>query len=465
MNVRALSGLIATAFLFYSHIALSGTRTFLDPRSMSMGGAGVASSTKFNASYHNPAMIAFNRGERPDKVYISASLGAREIYNHDMEDAVRAYQVNGSEIEQAFIDAFESNGEEGDEGGQTDQELEEIRQEQLQVTHTLQNRLRDIHLVSYRQDETSAFSLLVDTRPVTMNFYTRIDRREMMVIRNTDDWLMQQAIDLANEVPDTEPLPPELAKILSSSVDYVTFEIREFGVTAGSTAVVAYNMPVSWGFSPKLMHMNASHFRTGLREFDPANPSYSRPSEDLLEWNFDIGFAMLLTNDFLNEGLGLDGWWLDGEWVIGISGINTFPTDFTPFTPSSRDVFRNQIITGNTYNYPAMKRGILPLYRMGIANYREDYMFTIDMDLAEREVWDFEGLTRFLSIGGEYYLREDLHLRGGARFNVAQTNVGGKDKAIFTTGLMYQPNHFSIEAAMMLNELEMGGTVGISVAF
>ena len=70
-----------------------------------------------------------------------------------------------------------------------------------------------------------------------------------------------------------------------------------------------------------------------------------------------------------------------------------------------------------------------------------------------------------MSIGGEYYLREDLHLRGGARFNVAQTNVGGKDKAIFTTGLMYQPNHFSIEAAMMLNELEMGGTVGISVAF
>ena len=117
-------------------------------------------------------------------------------------------------------------------------------------------------------------------------------------------------------------------------------------------------------------------------QFNPANPPYSRPSEDLLEWNFDIGFAMLLTNDFLNEGLGLDGWWLDGEWVIGISGINTFPTDFTPFTPSSRDVFRNQIITGNTYNYPAMKRGILPLYRMGIANYREDYMFTIDMDLA-----------------------------------------------------------------------------------
>lgn len=459
MNVRALSGLIATALLFYSHGALSGTRSFLDPRSMAMGGAGVASSTKFNASYHNPAMIAFSRGESPDKIYISANLGAREIYDHKLEDTVRAYQANQNEIETNFVDAFEREDTEEDE------ELsEEIREEQLTAAYALRNRLRDINMDSYRQDETSAFSLLVDTRPVTINFYTRIDRREIMVVRNTDEELIQRGIDLATGVSDT-PMPAELAQQLTSSVDYVTFETREFGVSAGSTGVVAYNMPVSWGFTPKLMHMNASHFRTGIREFDPANPSYSRPSEDLLEWNFDIGFAMLLSNEFLTEGLGLDGWWLDGEWVIGIVGINTFPSDFTPFTPTSRDVFKNVITTGNRFQYPANKRGIHPLYRMGIAHYREDFMFTIDMDLVETEVWDFEGLSRFVSIGGEYYLREDLHLRGGTRINVAQTDFGGKDRTIYTAGLMYQPNNFSIEAAMMLNEVEMGGTVGVSVAF
>ena len=55
---------------------------------MAMGGTGVASSTKFNASAHNPALIAFNRGDKPDKIYISSSLGTREIYNENLNDDI-----------------------------------------------------------------------------------------------------------------------------------------------------------------------------------------------------------------------------------------------------------------------------------------------------------------------------------------------------------------------------------------
>jgi hypothetical protein len=50
---------------------------------MAMGGTGVAASTKFNASSHNPALIAFNRGNKPDKIHISASLGTRELHSYD----------------------------------------------------------------------------------------------------------------------------------------------------------------------------------------------------------------------------------------------------------------------------------------------------------------------------------------------------------------------------------------------
>ncbi|WP_231878744.1 hypothetical protein, partial [Oleiphilus sp. HI0125] len=59
---------------------IAGYRTLLDPRSMAMGGTGAAAATKFNASLHNPALIAFNRGSKPDRLYLSASMGARELY-------------------------------------------------------------------------------------------------------------------------------------------------------------------------------------------------------------------------------------------------------------------------------------------------------------------------------------------------------------------------------------------------
>jgi hypothetical protein len=211
--------------------------------------------------------------------------------------------------------------------------------------------------------------------------------------------------------------------------------------------------------------MNGAHFRLRLSDFDPANPPPLRASEDLLEWNFDLGFAMLLTNDFLINGLGIDGWATEGEWVFGVSGINLFPTDFTPFTPTSRNVFCNCITVGDQFSYPAVKRSIQPIYRIGLAHYREDFMITTDIDLVENEVWDFEGLTRFLSIGGEYFWRNDFHLRLGSRINLAQTSEGAREKAIFTSGFLYQPSGFSIEGAFMINDIEMGGTVGVSMAF
>ncbi len=468
MNVRALASLIVIALFIYVPTALSGSRIFLDPRSMAMGGAGVASATKFNASHHNPALIAFNRGERPDKVYMSANLGARELYDHEFEDALADYQFNDHEIERNFLERFEfgaGSGEGDSDEGLTPDEQEQRRRNRVAAAEALREKILGLNLKSYRKDETKGFSILADTRPITINVYHREDVREMYVIRYTDEALIQQAIDIANEVPDTPPFGPDLEDQLTSSVDATYFKMRELGVTVASTEVIAYNMPVSWGFTPKWIQINGAHERTRLREFDPAIPPELIASEDLLEWNFDVGFALLLTNDFLINGLGIDGWATEGEWVFGFSGINLFPTDFTPYVPTRRDVFCNCITLGDEFQYPAVKRAINPIYRMGMAHYREDYMLTLDFDLVENEVFDFEGLTRFVSVGGEYFLRDDFHLRAGVRVNVAQTDAGAREKTVLTGGFIYQPNHFAIEGAFMINDIEMGGTVGVSMSF
>ena len=448
MRSKALPGLIRLQCLLllglcYSSVAFSGYRTFLDPRSMAMGGTGVAASTKFNASSHNPALIAFNRGNKPDKIHISASLGTRELHDYTLEDEIRAYQ--NSDVAQDFVDAVETAS-----GNDTPDNIQFVRATAARLKKTLQ----DMNLSSYREDETSAFSLLVDTDPVTINFFTRREIRQLITIIDTDVNIISSTLKHFED-PDNHDLPPgSLDQRVEPTVDSTYFEIKEFGATVATTNVYDYNMPISWGFTPKLIEMNGSHISTKISDYDVANPVDERISTGLLEWNLDVGFAMLLTDDFLEQELGLDGFWLEGEWVFGMSGMNMFPTDFTPFGAGRADP-----------QFPAEKRAIQALYQLGLAHYRENFMVTMDIELSEHEVFDFEGLTRFVSFGGEYYWRDDLHIRGGLRINTVQTEGAGQDTDTLSAGFLYQPHGFSIEAAVMGNDVEIGATLGFGLTF
>ena len=436
MITRTLTSLVVLcSLLSLSFELFAGYRTYLDPRSMAMGGSGVASATKFNASYHNPALIAFNRGDKPDKIYISASQGLREIHTGDFEKKLDAFQ--DSRITNDFVDAV----------------IEESDEVILELGEEFRERLRELNLVSYRKDELSSFSLLADTRPITVNFYARSDYREMTVIRNRDEKTLADVLEKAAD-PDRSATDAQISSKLDSSVDDTSFKITEFGATVATTNVIDYNIPISWGFTPKLIQLNASHHSRKVNGYDLNNRPEKRVSEDFLEWNLDIGFAALLTDAYLRDVLGLDGWWLEGEWVVGLVGMNLFPTDFTPFFPP-----RDRV------QYPGQKRAIQALYQFGLAHYREDYMITMDIDLTENEVYDFEGLTRFVSFGTEYFWRDDFHLRAGIRLNAAQSTGAGQDKALLTGGFIYQTHGFSIEASAVVNDVEKGGTVGFGLAF
>ncbi|KZZ44519.1 hypothetical protein A3758_13515 [Oleiphilus sp. HI0118] len=425
------TGFVRGLFFFLSLCigaqAFAGYRTMLDPRSMAMGGTGAAAATKFNASYHNPALIAFNRGSNPDRLFASASFGARELYNTDWDNNLLEFQDSN------IVEDYDDNP--------TADNAIRVRES-----------LRDLNMESYRKDETSLFSLLIDTDPVTLNFYTRRDIREMTVIRNRDEALLGELIYEANNGISRVG---SLEDSMVSTVDNTYVDISEFGVTVATTNVISYNMPISWGFTPKLMEIRGSHRGERVLDYDPENPPDKRVSNDFLEWNVDLGFSMLMTESFMREELGMSGPLLDGEWIFSLVGMNMIPTDFTPYHP-----------VGNFFiTYPGTARAVQALYQFGVAHYRQNYMLTMDIDLTENEVYDFEGLTRFLSMGGEYYLRDDFHLRAGMRFNLAQTSEAAKDKAILTGGFMYQPHGLSIEAAAMVNEVELGGTIGIGYAF
>jgi hypothetical protein len=318
----------------------------------------------------------------------------------------------------------------------------------------LKKNLKAINLSSYREDETSAFSLLVDTDPITINFFTRREIREIITILDVSGSIIDETIDFFEDPNNVDSFNKNIERLIEPTVDSTYFEIKEFGATVATTNVYDYNMPISWGFTPKIIEMNGSHISKKISTYDVANPVDERISTGLLEWNLDVGFAMLLTDDFLEQELGLDGFWLEGEWVFGMSGMNLFPTDFTPFGAGGRDP---ELI--------GVKRAIQALYQMGIAHYRENFMITMDIELSEHEVFDFEGLTRFLSIGGEYYWRDDLHIRAGIRINTVQTEGAGQDTDTLSAGFLYQPHGFSIEAAVMGNEVETGATLGFGLTF
>lgn len=433
---RRISFLLSSFIcLCYSGHALSGYKAFLDPRSMSMGGTGVAAATKFNASAHNPALIAFNRGDKPDKIYISSSLGTRELYNENLNNDVLEYQ--NSNIEEDFVKAVQ-------EGSLTDT---------ITYGEQLKQILDEKNLSSYRSDEINSYSLLVDTDPVTINAFARRSIREITVIRNRDSEEIDSIIDTLSGEGDANI--GDVTNQLISSVDSTYFDFNEIGITVATTNVIDYNMPISWGFTPKLIQFNSSHISKKINEYDINNPDVPRPSESNLEWNLDVGFAMLFTDDFLKEEFGLDDWWLEGEWVFAFSGMNMFPTDVKSYSPARFNP-----------DYPGSRPALQALYQIGLAHYREKYMLTLDIELTEDSAYrDFEGTSRFISMGGEYYWRDDFHLRAGLRVNASQTDKGAKESTTLTGGFMYQPHGFSIEAAAMISEVEVGGTVGFGLAF
>jgi len=439
MNFRStfsLSKLLICALsMVYSTSALSGYKAFLDPRSMAMGGTGVASATKFNASAHNPALIAFNRGTKPDKIYLAINNGQRQLYGESLNTDVLAYQNSGAE--QAFVDAVRSG------------DISDTRDTGEQLKKSLQN----INFSSYRSDEMHNFNLLVDTDPLTINFYTRREIRRVNTILNKDSEVID-AIILAVENSTTGILGVDTEGRLTSSVESTYFDYEEMGATVATTNVIDYNMPISWGFTPKLIQFNASQVRKDITNYDVNNAPAQQPSDSNLEWNVDIGLAILFTDDFLREEFGLDGWWLEGEWVFGISGLNMFPTDISTYSPERP-----------TDELPRTKPAVQALYKVGLATYREDYMMTLDIDLNEDEVFDFEGNTRFISFGGEYYWRDDFHLLAGARVNIAKTDQASKEDTTLTAGFSYQPRHFNVEAAVMLSDVEVGGSLGFGLAF
>ncbi len=431
---RPLCKLLSSLLLLcISSQAFSGYKAFLDPRSMAMGGTGVAASTKFNASSHNPALIAFNRGDKPDKIYISSSVGVRELYNEELNKDILEYQ--NSTIEDDFINAVIN-------GNLTEGRIHGAKLKKL---------LKEKEYSSYRSDEMTSFSLLVDTKPVTINAFFRREVREMSVILDRDS----ATIDFAIELLEDGQASPKIAEALISSVDSTYFNFSEFGATVATTNVIDYNMPISWGFTPKLIQFNSSHISEDLNDYDVNNLTPPRPSDSNLEWNLDVGFAMLFTDDFLREEFGLDGWWLEGEWVFAFSGMNMFPTDITNFTPPRFD-----------RKFPGDKSSVQALYQVGIAHYREKFMVTMDIELTEDKVFEgFEGNRRFVSFGGEYYWRDDFHLRGGFRLNVSATDRGAKEQNSLHAGFMYQPHGLSVEAAAMISEVEIGGTIGFGLAF
>ena len=162
---------------------------------------------------------------------------------------------------------------------------------------------------------------------------------------------------------------------------------------------------------------------------------------------------MLFTDDFLQNEFGLDGEWLEGEWVFGFSGMNLFPTDILSYGP-----FKST-------TYPLSRPALQALYQIGIAHYREKFMATLDIELTEDEVYTFDGLSRFVSFGGEYYWRDDFHLRGGLRVNASQSDIGSKEGTTLSAGFLYQPHGFKIEGSVMVSDVEIGGTMGFGVAF
>ncbi|KPK37990.1 MAG: hypothetical protein AMJ69_09665 [Gammaproteobacteria bacterium SG8_47] len=380
-----------------SHAMSFGT---FDPRSMAMGGTGVASGTGANASYYNPALLAIARDEN-DFDLVLPTFGVRVADPASIRGDLDDFQ--DADYIQLFEDAILSFN-----AATTLPELQTAASDTVAAARDLQTELVNFSGDPLVIDANVGFALAIPNETLGIALYVNsraVGGGELNVtdedIALTDEYINElESVFVDGNLPD--PTSPIYAGTdfdlviptddFTSTADGRGAVITEAGVSLANEFASLGGLAL--GITPKYVRTDTFDYSLDV---DTAEFDLEENRKAYSDFNFDLGAAIQL----------------GGGWKLGLVGKYLIAKEYETFL-------------GNTVE-------LNPQVRAGVAWETDTLTIAVDADLTKNDPLGFDGQTQFLAGGVELDVADTVQVRAGYSRNMADNVIG--DPSLFSVGL------------------------------
>lgn len=421
----------------------------LDPRSMAMGGTGVAVANPATAAFFNPAVLSIEEQRRyslefpiigarfsdPDDLF-----GQLDVYQDQdlfgaLEDSIVGFNNSPSEASSNTVISNLGNlnaaladiggraiGAEllaGGSTGYSGQDSESQFRWQVYVIDGARQGGR----IAYRDgDYLSGFLAAVDQVD-----FDNLANNTPAQLDALASYLIYEVDGVTGEVSEVTLLPPAETQ---SSLDLIAAIRKEVGV-AISTRIG----DLAVGVTPKF---------TRIELFD-----YSASNETASESGFNRDDYISNYEDFnIDVGIAQQ---LDNGWTVGVAARNLIAHEYAGkrLDPMSGVMTP----TGNSLD-------LTPTVHLGAGRQEEWWTVAVDLDLVGQEGIHQLPRDQYLSTGIEWDLAGWGQLRGGYRLNLDDS-----DRNVASVGIGVSPFGLHVDVALAGNQNEVGGAVQLGFRF
>lgn len=389
-----------------------------DPRSMAMGGAGVAAGTSANASFYNPALLAAARSDEDFSLELPV-IGVRLADPDDLIGKLDDYQ--NAKYEDAMSAAITQWN-----NASTPAELVAAKNAVITASTNLVNGLSTLSNKALEADVNVGMVVGIPSRHWGTAFYanaraiggslldiTQSDLNSVNAVAAT-----LQALDLTGLSDSSANQLTDPTTGFTSSVQAQGAVVTEVGISLAREFTVGESA-LALGITPKYQSVDTFDYKvdvdTGDVTVDQGKKSYNNV-------NADIGLA----HDFS-----------DG-WKAGVVVKNLVSKSYTT-------------ALGNSIQ-------IKPQSRLGVAYAGSFVAAALDVDLTKNKGTGFAAKSQYISIGTELNAWDTFQFRLGYRHNLSNSDT---DSASLGVGL--SPFGVHLDLAVVGSDKEVG--VGLQTGF
>ncbi len=443
-------GLCWCCLLLLTSAQLSG-QAGLDPRSMAMGGTGVAIANPATAAFFNPAVLSLEQQRRfsveypiigvrysdPDDLYGKLSAYQDQNLFSDLQDSISTFNLSPSEASSSTVISNISS---------LNSALSDIDGSAIVLD------LLGAGSVGYSgQDSTSQYRwqayvmiagghsggrISYQDGEYFSGFLAAVDQVDFDNLANNTpaqldalaNYLTYTVDGVTGEVTGVELLVPSTPQ---SSLDFISLGKQEVGV-AISTRIGSYAVGVTPKFTRiELLDYSASSETASESSYD--QDDYTSEYED---FNLDLGIAQQLENG----------------WTLGLTARNLIAHEYAGhrLDPISGVV----IPTGNSVD-------LSPSVHLGVGRQEEWWTVAVDLDLIAQEgVLPHLPREQYLSTGVELDLAGWGQLRGGYRLNLDDSI-----RNVVSAGIGVSPFGIHLDVGVAGNQNELGLAVQLGFRF
>jgi len=446
MRKNIIQASVVAALLAASMPAAAVSYGAFDPRSLAMGGVGVASGSGGNAGFINPGLLGINqeydgftlelpmlygRAADPDDLITAADDFNTADYVGTFSDALDQLNISVAQV-QADSNVINQPG------FQT--RVEDEKEAVSEASRGLLGGLKSMSGKPIIGEAAAGFVIALPSKTVGLSFQARTRLAGGGIAEYTDeddtnlnDILNQvDAIDVADDttyvgienIADTASTTQ-----LTSNLQTRIAVISEVGISIAREFTVAGH-DVSVGITPKYVQINLYHFGFFGNELDQAEIELSDGEKIYTDMNLDFGMA----KDFGNG------------WKMGFAVNNLLSKEYET-QPNSVQMASETVSIG-------------PQARLGVAHSNEWVTVAVDADLNAADPIGYEAETQYVGIGAELDIFDTLQLRLGYR-----SNLKDADTSVPTVGLGLSPFGLHIDIAVSGNENELSAAGQLGFRF